>query len=128
MIRTEVRCSACFLRIFNKETGCADFISGLFDGVKKEGVQLYIASFPDTVSEAVKLAATLRAGGVSAEVDLCGRSIKAQMKYADKIGAEYAIVLGQSEVLSGEVKLKKMEDGTEAVCRLEDILKVVSGD
>lgn len=42
-----------------------------------------------------------------------GRGIKAQFKYADKIGAEYVGVIGSDELSRGEIKLKKMSDGTE---------------
>lgn len=41
------------------------------------------------------------------------RSVKAQMKYANKIGAKYTMVLGESELESGIAKLKEMETGTE---------------
>ena len=48
------------------------------------------------------LTAELRALGVRAETDLVGRSLKAQMKYADKLGAQNTIVLGTDELSAGE--------------------------
>ena len=42
-----------------------------------------------------------------------GRSVKAQMKYANKIGAKYTMVLGDSELEGGTAKLKDMESGEE---------------
>ena len=39
------------------------------------------------------------------------RSVKAQMKYANKIGAEYVIVLGDDEINSGQANIKNMETG-----------------
>ena len=41
-----------------------------------------------------------------------GRSVKAQMKYANKIGALYSMVLGDSELQSGSAQLKQMATGT----------------
>ena len=65
----------------------------------------------------MKTAAYLRVNGISAEVDLMSRSVKSQMKYADKIGAKYVAVVGESELLSGEINLKKMCDGTQTAIK-----------
>ena len=46
-----------------------------------------------------------------ADCDLCGRGLKAQMKYADKIGAQYTIVLGENELAQGKAELKNMKTG-----------------
>ncbi len=61
--------------------------------------------------ESVKIADGLRKNGVWAETDLMDRSLKAQMKYADKRGAKYTCVLGDDELDSGVVTLKRMADG-----------------
>ncbi len=61
--------------------------------------------------EAFRLAGVLRGEGFFAQSDLMGRSVKAQMKYADKIGAKYTMVLGDSELDSGEATLKAMNSG-----------------
>ncbi len=62
-------------------------------------------------AEAQKLIYKLRKVGVYAEQDLCGRSVKAQMKYADKLGAKYSVVLGDDEVAKGVANLKNMTNG-----------------
>lgn len=48
--------------------------------------------------------------GIAADCDLCARGLKAQMKYADKIGAQYSIVLGDDEIATAKPCLKH-EDG-----------------
>ena len=53
----------------------------------------------------------LRQEGVYAEFDVVGRSVKAQMKYANKIGAKFTMVLGDSELETGKAMLKNMETG-----------------
>ena len=58
--------------------------------------------------------------GLSAQFDTVGRGFKAQMKYANKIGALYTVVLGENELSSGNVKLKNMADGTEEETTLKD--------
>lgn len=62
---------------------------------------------------AQSLAARLRAKGIWAEHDLMGRGLKAQMKYANKLGAEYTAVIGETELTEGKGKLKRMSDGIE---------------
>ena len=61
----------------------------------------------------------LRRQGVHAQCDLMGRSVKAQMKYANKIGAKYVIVLGEDELQKGEALLKSMHSGKTAAIRLD---------
>lgn len=73
---------------------------------------IYIAPIGDAASKkALELTAEFRSMGFWAETDLMNRSVKAQMKYANKIGAEYALVLGEREVEEGAASLKKMESG-----------------
>jgi len=69
-------------------------------------------------SVAHKLVYDLRALGVWAERDTTGRSLKAQMKYAGKIGAKYSVVLGGNEISEGKINLKNMENGEISECEL----------
>ncbi len=81
---------------------------------KPEPCELFIASMGEAANiKACELTNALRAEGFHAECDLMNRSVKAQMKYANKIGAKYTMVLGDSELESGVAKLKEMETGTE---------------
>lgn len=82
------------------------------DFIEEKTCDIYFATMGDAAAEkAVELAAVLREEGFFAEYDLIGRGLKAQMKYADKIGAKYVIVLGDSELESGKGKLKNMSTG-----------------
>lgn len=53
----------------------------------------------------------LRRAGIYAESDLMERSLKAQMKYAGKIGAAYTLIIGESEAESGRAQLRNMQTG-----------------
>jgi histidyl-tRNA synthetase len=86
--------------------------------------ELYIAPMGAKAQEtATILAAEVRDGGWNVQTDIMGRSLKAQMKYADKIGALYAIVLGDSELESNAVTLKSMHGGESKTVRLTDFLE-----
>ncbi|MBR6728780.1 MAG: histidine--tRNA ligase, partial [Clostridia bacterium] len=60
---------------------------------------------------AQKLALDLRRQGIATERDYMSRSVKAQMKYANKIGAKYTIVLGDDEIDTARANIKNMETG-----------------
>lgn len=75
------------------------------------GPTLYIAPMGEKASVyALAKVESLRAKGIYAECDIASRSLKAQMKYADKIGAEYVLVVGDNELESGKALLKNMRD------------------
>ena len=65
------------------------------------------------------LAKELRARGVSVDFDLMDRSVKAQMKYADKTGALYTLVVGEEELKDGAANLKSMQNGGSILVKLE---------
>lgn len=74
--------------------------------------EVYIAAMGDAAQTAAfQLVNQLQKCSVIAECDLCARSLKAQMKYADKIGAVYTLVLGDDELQSGKAMLKNMKNG-----------------
>lgn len=90
-------------------------------------VKLYIASMGEQeAKKAFEICAKLRANGIACEIDHMNRGIKAQFKYADKIGAEYVAVIGSNELIEGQVKVKKMADGSEQLVKFEDVVDYVS--
>jgi histidyl-tRNA synthetase len=86
---------------------------------------LYIASLGDAAHlKSLTLASALRSCGVAAAFDDLGRGLKAQMKYADKIGARFSMVLGDDEITGGKAQVKNMETGEKTELTLgEDFTK-----
>lgn len=74
--------------------------------------------------EAFKLVNSLRQEGISAESDHLQRSIKAQMKYANKIGSRYSMIIGESELEERSVRLKEMESGDEVTIPMDQFVQV----
>ena len=86
--------------------------------LKAQGIELpahphcevFVASMGDAaLLKAFQMVRELQKCSVLAECDTCGRSLKAQMKYADKIGADFTIVLGDDELASGKAVIKNMK-------------------
>ena len=110
--------------------GFAMGIERLMLTLKNQGVQLplappcdlYIAPMGEAAErESAALCYQLRSDGFEVQTDLCGRGLKAQMKYADKIGACFTLVLGDNEIQSGEAVLKRMKDGVTTDIRISDL-------
>ncbi len=82
---------------------------------------VYFATMGDKALEkAMQISHELREFGYRAEFDLMGRGIKAQMKYANKIGSAFTVVIGDNELENGSVKVKEMETGNEVEIALDD--------
>ncbi len=83
--------------------------------------EVYIASMGEKALEkAFLLVNTLHSCGIPADCDLCARGLKAQMKYADRIGARFTIVLGDDELQSGKAELKDMKTGEKKKISVEE--------
>jgi len=84
---------------------------------------VYIAGMDgECRKKAFELALTLRRAGIFAEIDHMERSIKAQFKYADKLGAKYVAVIGGNELAEGIMNVKNMSDGTSEAVAFADVL------
>ena len=88
---------------------------------------LYIGSRGEEAYKAgFKLANSLRAQGIKVEINHMGRSVKAEMKYANKIGAKFTSVLGDDELENNIVKLKRMSDGEIFEVSLDNIEEIAN--
>jgi len=73
--------------------------------------------------KAAQMTHNLRKAGISAISDLNNRSVKAQLKYADKLGAAYSLVIGETELESGVVKIKSMKSNEAEEVKIEEIVE-----
>ena len=79
---------------------------------KPESCALYIAGLGEKAQvKAYEIVNTIRQSGLCAECDVVGRGLRAQMKYADKIGARFSMVLGDNELEENLAKVKNMTTG-----------------
>ena len=86
-------------------------------------ITLYIGCIGDKAEKFAFAAATaLRKNGISAEFDHMQRSVKAQMKYANKIKAEYTVIIGDDEIDNNVCNLKNMQNGEQSQVATSDLL------
>ncbi|MCY6353931.1 histidine--tRNA ligase [Clostridium sp. ZS2-4] len=99
---------------------------------KPNHVDLFIGSMGEKGKiESFKFVNELRIKGIKADCDHMDKSVKAQMKYANKIEAAYTVILGENEIEEGKARLKRMEDGEQFDINLKDldtIVKIVKGN
>ncbi|MBQ7923915.1 MAG: histidine--tRNA ligase [Clostridia bacterium] len=116
--------------------GFAAGIERLLIVMEQSGVQIpnddtptvYIAGMDTACREkAFALATTLRGAGIKAEIDHMERSVKAQFKYADKIGAKYVAVIGGNELAEGKANVKEMATGNSESVAFSDMVAYFSG-
>ena len=90
-----------------------------------DSLDLYVAPMgEDARLKAFEIVSALRNSGISADTDYVGRGIKAQFKYADKIGAKFVGVLGSDELARNIIKIKEMASGTETEVDLNAVAEV----
>ena len=103
----------------------------LLDG---EGIQIpkpawydvFVTYMGENRQHAFGLVQQLRKVGIKADMDHCGRSLKAQFKYANKTGAPLTAVIGDEEAANGTVKIKRMADGEEKVVGMDEASAVIN--
>ena len=90
---------------------------------KNRSVDAYVVALGEAAqSEGFKLLNNLRKAGLSAAMDFAGRSMKAQMKQANKLGARYALILGDDETAEGVVMLRSMSDSQQEKVALAEVI------
>lgn len=92
---------------------------------KEHGV--YIVYFDDTKEYFIKTLEELRKNDIKASFDYNPKSFGAQMKKANKINAEYVLILGEDEQKENVVTLKKFSTGEQEKYSLDEVIEIVKG-
>ena len=92
----------------------------------EESPQLFISWIGDNAKDyAVTLLHELRGQGVRVDMDTKERNLKGQMKYANRLGAQYTVVIDDDEVSSGDLTLKNMESGEQTKVRRDELVNAL---
>jgi histidyl-tRNA synthetase len=99
---------------------------GVFDTIE-DRMDVFIAVADEAAkSPAINLLYALRNAKVKTEMDYMGRSLKGQLKYANKRGFKYTIFIGSTELESGQVIVKNMESGEQEDVKLSELVDRLS--
>jgi histidyl-tRNA synthetase len=87
---------------------------------------VFIAALGDAAEiEGLRLAEELRREGYWAEPHYGGTSLKSQLRRADRLGADYALIIGDDELASGMVKWKNLKEGTQGEIPLAEVPELI---
>ncbi|MBR3333881.1 MAG: histidine--tRNA ligase [Clostridia bacterium] len=96
-------------------------------GIPKPALyDVFVTYMGQNGQHAFALVQQLRKAGIKADMDHCGRSLKAQFKYANKTGAPLTAVIGDDEAANGTVKIKRMADGEEKTIPVKDAVDTIN--
>ena len=93
----------------------------LIKAEKKSIAEVLLVPMVQDLTVPIQIATDLRKKGISTEVYLNDKKLKAKMKYADKLEIPYVIVVGEDEINSGIVKIKNMKTGEEKETSIQNI-------
>lgn len=94
----------------------------------EEPVTLYVGILgKEAKAKAYKIVNELRNEGVIVETDYMDRSVKAQMKYANKLGARYTVIIGENEINENKANIKCMENGEQTEVALDEVANFIKG-
>ncbi|MBM7606976.1 histidyl-tRNA synthetase [Lysinibacillus composti] len=89
----------------------------------EDGLDVYVIAMGEAAKQkAVELLSSFRTKGISADMDYIDRKMKAQMKSADRLGAKYVIVIGDTELEESAVNVKEMESGNQEKVAFHDLV------
>ncbi len=103
-----------------------DRVCELFKGDSIKNPVVVIVNFPGFEKNAFELAMRLRESDITAIVDVMGRNLKKQLSYANDINADYAVIIGESEVKGGIFRVKNLKTGEQLDVRAENITTFLS--
>jgi len=103
-----------------------DRVCELFKGDSVKKPVVVIVNFPGFEKNAFELAMRLRESDITAIVDVMGRNLKKQLSYANDINADYAVIIGESEVKGGIFRVKNLKTGEQLDVKAENITTFLS--
>jgi len=95
-------------------------------GKELSGVDIFIATIGDAAhAKAFVILNDLRNNGISCEIDYEKKSLKAQMRGADSMGAKFVLIIGEDEIVKGEAVLRDMKTKEQASIKFNDIISKI---
>ena len=98
---------------------------GLIEAKKKTTAEVLVLPMDDKLEYSLEVGTKLREKGIHTEVYLENKKIKAKMKYADRLGIKYTIVIGEEERQEEKVTLKNMETGEQEKLTIEQAIEKI---
>jgi histidyl-tRNA synthetase len=107
--------------------GMDRMIMALGKGENLKGVDIFIATIGnEAYAKAFGILNDLRINNISCEIDYEKKSLKAQMRTADSIGAKFVLIIGEDEIVKGEAALRDMKTKEQALIKFDNAVKEIA--
>ncbi len=107
--------------------GIDRMMMALGEGKELKEVDIFIATIGDAAyAKAFGILNDLRNNGISCEIDYEKKSLKAQMRGADSMGAKFVLIMGEDEIVKGEAALRDMKTKEQLNIKFENIAKEIA--
>ena len=94
----------------------------------REPLTVFIAMGEEAEKKGVELASRWREAGARVFMDFSGAALKSRMKKADRLGADYVVILGENELKAGEVSLKDMRRAEQTTLPWDKVTEIIIAD
>ena len=97
----------------------------LDEAVNEPKIDVFVAAGSDLLKIAFDIVRSLREKGISCDYDYCAKSLKGQLRFAQKKGARFVVIVGEDELRQGCVVLKDMQNRTQEQIKTEELTAVI---
>jgi len=98
------------------------------EGKASSAVSVYVATVGDEAhKKGFEVTAGLRRAGVPCDMDYEGKSLKAQMRQADRLGSKFVVILGEDELAKGEAQVRDMATKEQKVVAFSELARILKG-
>lgn len=90
---------------------------------KKSMAELLVLPMTENIEKVIEIGSTIREAGISTEIYLEDKKIKAKFKYADRLQIPYVAVIGDDEIANGKIALKDMQTGVQENLTIQEVIE-----
>jgi len=90
---------------------------------KKSMAKLLVLPMTENIEKVIEIGSTIREAGISTEIYLEDKKIKAKFKYADRLQIPYVAVIGDDEIANGKIALKDMQTGVQENLTIQEVIE-----
>ena len=90
---------------------------------KKSMAELLVLPMTENIEKVIEIGSTIREAGISTEIYLEDKKIKAKFKYADRLQIPYVAVIGDDEIANGKIALKDMQTGVQENLNIQEVIE-----
>lgn len=111
---------------FGFALGVERILLALKETGNEERMEVFVATTDESLLKVgFKILQRLREGGLSVDIDYCRKSLKGQLRYAQKKGVRFVVIVGEEELKEEQVMLKDMKKSTQEKVKIDELVSLI---